>query len=339
MEASRNLASFVFRRVVSARGIARRLWGIVRNAMVTLLHDPTCAMRIHGRAMCINLSHALPIYAARFPQYDAVLSRLGDFTRQRRHRLRVVDVGANIGDSIAAFMRDGEGVFLAIEPTPKFRALLEANWGQTKTVQIVAAMCSSSDGIADVSIGEHHGTAALRKSASGVEVPVYTVDRLVRTHAFSPVDVIKIDTDGFDFDVIEGALETLRADHPAVIFECDIFGNPSYVERVGKTLSLFQRIGYRHALVYDNTGYIMDRVDINDPSCLDFLLFFQVTSPFSYFDILLLAEDDAECFFSTELDYFTSLSQGACHEAARSLAAALKAAGKVTSPRMGQRFA
>jgi FkbM family methyltransferase len=321
-----SITSFVFQQVVSTTGLPRRLWSVARNALVAVLHDPSCTMKIHGHEMSINLSHALPIYTAHFPQYDKVLTRLGGFVRRRRHRLRVIDVGANIGDSIAAFMGDGDGVFLAVEPTPKFRTLLEANWGRDPRVQIVAAMCSSSDRVVGVSIGEHKGTAVLRESPQGTEVPVCTIDRLVRERGFSPVDVIKIDTDGFDFDVIEGARDTLCTDRPAVIFECDVFDNSSYVDRIRSTFSLFHEFGYRRALVYDNAGYIIGQVDIGNSSCFDSLLFYQVTSPFNYFDILMLPDEDCEAFYVTELDWFAGLAHGACQQAARSLITALRGA-------------
>lgn len=339
MAVTNSMASFVFRQVVSTTGLPRRLWSVAREALVTVLHDPSCTMKIHGHEMSINLSHALPIYIARYPQYDAVLARLGEFVRRRRHRLRVIDVGANIGDSIAAFMGDGDGVFLAVEPTPRFRALLEANWGRDPRVQIVAAMCSSSDGIAGVSIGEHQGTAVLRESAQGTEVTTWTIDRLVRDRRFSPVDVIKIDTDGFDFDVIEGARDTLSTDRPAVIFECDVFDNLTYVDRIRNTFSLLHEFGYRRALVYDNAGYIMGFVDIGNLSCLDSLVFYQVTSPFPYFDILVLPDEDCEAFYVTELDWFAGLAHGACQKAARSLIKALRAAVTGSWSSGGERLA
>ena len=45
------------------------------------------------------------------------------------------NVGANIGDSVAAFYKNNKDSFLAIEPNPSFHEYLFANWSWNKNLK------------------------------------------------------------------------------------------------------------------------------------------------------------------------------------------------------------
>jgi hypothetical protein len=51
-----------------------------------------------------------------------------------------------------------------------------------------------------------------------VECPVVTLDEELRSRA-KPVQVMKVDVEGFELSVIRGASEIIRRDRPAVCFE------------------------------------------------------------------------------------------------------------------------
>ena len=270
--------------------------------------DPTCEMIVHGRALRLPLSHTIPELLATGPQHDRQLGRLAAFLRARRGRLVAIDVGANVGDTLAAIASTAGGTddcFLAIEPSGEFQRYLVSNWGHDPRVTIVNAACGARNAEVRATMQRRDGTAILTEQAEGSLVRMATLDAVVRDHpVFSKPDLLKIDTDGFDFAVIDGARETLRVARPAVFFECDHFNVPDYVERVRRALGQLQECGYEHVVAYDNFGYLMGCYALRDALAFEQLLFYQLASPFYYFDLLALPEDALAVFLEREREHY-----------------------------------
>src|SRR6185369_13661457 len=99
------IATFVYKQYLSTRGCAKIFWGGIRKQLVRLTGDPPCSMKIHGKSLELPLSHALPAYLDELAFYDTLPGRLSDYLYRKYGMLKCVDVGANIGDSVAAFSR------------------------------------------------------------------------------------------------------------------------------------------------------------------------------------------------------------------------------------------
>ena len=78
-------------------------------------------------------------------------------------------------------------------------------------------------------------------------------DDIIAQHQFKP-NLIKIDTDGFDFKVIRSAPETLKTYKSALYFEWD----KAYLEQNNEdSTSIFHflaQLGYDECLIFDNFG-------------------------------------------------------------------------------------
>jgi hypothetical protein len=98
----------------------------------------------------------------------------------------------------------------------------------------------------------------------------------------------------------------ISRNHPIVLFECDVFDNINYVEDCLSTLRIFERSGYRYFLLYDNFGSLMGRYSFSNLSPFRSLLYYQLTSSFHYFDILVMKDEDISHFYQAEIDYFTN---------------------------------
>lgn len=270
-------------------------------------------MRAHGRKLRMPLSHPLPCYLFANRFYDSLPERLVRYLSGSVDGLSCIDVGANIGDTIAAMYQD-TGRYLAIEPSIKYSRYLRENWGQMKNVTILETVCSSSMTVKSFQIVEKSGTAAMAFNGNDVvpDSSAQTLDAIAdNIPGFAKPDVIKIDTDGHDFDVLAGAKNVITRAHPAVLFECDAFGRSTYVEDCLQTLDLFARAGYRSFLAYDNLGYLMGRHELSNLSHFKDLLLYQLTCPhFHYFDILVMMDKDLERFLRTEQAVFASAVKG-----------------------------
>lgn len=298
--------SIFYKLLVNAKNrLLFHLWFHAKNVVVRLCNDPSCAMPVHGRMLHMPLSHALPLSIKLYPFYDKLPTRLSNFIFDKYGELRLIDVGANIGDTIAAFNQHSTDRFLAVEPNPHFNAYLQTNYGTDPNVTILSYMCTAADSTGSYAIQEHSGTASLERTEGGLEIPAVTIEELVKRYpAFENFNVIKIDTDGYDFEVIRGAKEVLPGNLPALLFECYDNGNPRFVDDCLDALSILADAGYESFLLYDRLGYLMGRYFLHDLSHFKELLRYQVASNMICTDILVLKREDMEQFYRQEISVF-----------------------------------
>lgn len=299
------IATFVYQKVLDSSGARRKVWNLARAILIRIFRDPTCILLIHGRLLKLPLSHALPAHLKNHEHYDQLPGRISQYLHQTQGKVCCIDVGANIGDSVAAFYKHDKDLFLAIEPNPKFYKFLATNWSGNKNITTVDIICSSESTRETFTIQEQRGTASILPTKNGATMTRQPLDTIVNNFlAFKDTNLLKIDTDGHDFEVIAGAKMLFSRNQPVVLFECDAFANKNYIEDCLKALKLFLVSGYNYFLLYDNFGQLMGKYPLADLFAIRGLLFFQLTSPFHYFDMLVMKDTDIDCFFKTEVDYF-----------------------------------
>jgi FkbM family methyltransferase len=160
-------------------------------------------------------------------KHAAAMDRLyGEFVRTGD---LVFDIGAHVGDRIAAFRRLGARV-VAVEPQPALVLTLNMLYGRRKNVTIEAMAIGRSPGRIPLMINVDNPTVSTASSAfvqaargaagwegqkweKSVEVPMTTLDALIAAHGMP--SFIKIDVEGFE----EEALEGLTTPVPALSFE------------------------------------------------------------------------------------------------------------------------
>ena len=127
----------------------------------------------------------------------------------------VIDVGANIGQFMAAIKAfHPTASVLSIEPDPDSHAQLLGNVGVRSEVTAVAAAAGAAPGT--LTLHRHElsvmstlrpGDAAGYDAARQTRVPVETLDSLAE--GLGTIDLLKIDVEGFELDVLEGAAAVL----------------------------------------------------------------------------------------------------------------------------------
>lgn len=139
---------------------------------------------------------------------------------------RVVDVGGNRGVYSYRLWKLGAKVDV-FEPNPVCLAVLGA-WSRGKP-RVTLHPCGLSDGIGSAELHipvddagvEHDASASLEHHEFGQErahaVSIATLD----SFRLKEVSFIKIDVEGHEYRVIEGARETLAASRPALLVEIE----------------------------------------------------------------------------------------------------------------------
>jgi FkbM family methyltransferase len=180
-----------------------------------------------------------------------------------------VDVGANLGmiSLAAAHAMQGKGKIFAFEPFDPTRALLEKTFwlnGLSDILESHGAAVSSQGGRTRLFLGAtsgHHSIFPLETpsadAARYVDVPLVTLDDAL-PHA-QEVTLLKIDAEGAEIDVINGAVKT-QANNPdlALIVE---FG-ASHLRRAGhlpdQWLSAFGERGFKYRAIHPESGVLED---------------------------------------------------------------------------------
>jgi FkbM family methyltransferase len=159
------------------------------------------------------------------------------------------DIGANIGQSTAVLAARFEQV-VALEPCTESYEILAAE--MPANVFCLQQAASDHSGVISLVEAERSiGTGQLVTAGPSLpywgdtvgtrEVEATTVDSLTRL--FGPPDFCKIDTEGHEIPVLEGAIETVRKHHPQIIVEVH---HATHDAGVRKLLDGYDLVELRH---------------------------------------------------------------------------------------------
>jgi len=170
----------------------------------------------------------------------------------------IIDVGANIGDTTIALIQNCKNPIICIEPSDKFFPYLERNLKRIphedrSRVKIIKKFVGTGliSGNLNHKIG---GTASLKVTENPISNTHMSLDKLVDD--VSNILLLKVDTDGFDFDVISSAEEILSRSEPILFWENEISEEFQY-QGFNELYSLLQKKGYKYVYIFDNFGNLI----------------------------------------------------------------------------------
>lgn len=215
----------------------------------------------HQFAVC-PFSHCLLKYQKLFPKYDKQLSKICNYVYKINNKtINVIDIGANIGDTVLN-IGVREGFYILVEGNDVYSQFVSKN---LKKYNYSLERCYISDALtSNYKVYYQDGTAHLEYSKSDSIEHIRTLDEIVEDYKDIKIDLIKIDTDGFDFKVIRSALNVIERDHPLIYFEWDKY---FLFEQQEDPLSIFPLLndkGYDVLIIFDNYGNFFDSVEIGD---------------------------------------------------------------------------
>jgi FkbM family methyltransferase len=156
-------------------------------------------------------------------QSEAEMALLPDLVMRGSH---VADIGGNRG--IYAYRLWKLGAKLEVfEPNPDCARVLRSWASGADGVAIHPVALSSEQGSATLHVPvdeagvEHDSSASIEAVEEGtyrdIEVPLRSLD----SFGFADLDFIKIDTEGHEMSVIEGAKSTIQSSQPAMLIEIE----------------------------------------------------------------------------------------------------------------------
>ena len=201
-----------------------------------------------------------------------------DLVLGRREGYRILDLGANAGQSVRHFLRDfRRPEIISFEPARGNLEVLRGRYGAHPRVRIVAAAAGETDGEADLQVYEHSEMNSLLPLASadqarrvGADLPVLqterveviTLDTFAAKNALERIDLLKIDCQGAEMAILRGAQRLLAERRIACIClevmfqplytgQADLEDYRAYLEPHGFALTGFYSPAFRrHALFH-----------------------------------------------------------------------------------------
>lgn len=284
----------------------RRVFGRLRT--LVLGHaDPVVSLMVDGQDILLHLSHSYPLLKAAHRFYDTGLRRLCTFVKATDGCLDVIDVGANVGDSLLQVPSELGGRFLCIEADDRYFPLLERNARTRDGVTCLQVVCDETNGEATHSLVHTAGTSRVAADGGDRRFVHKTLDRIVAELPHVRANVLKIDTDGYDYKVLRGARTLLERDKPVLFFELA----PEHLEAAGEEpISVFPFLsaaGYRQVFIYDNLGRPLVRIDTTALEPLNDLLAYARLAGGFYFDVVAFHASrsaDLDRFVAAERRFF-----------------------------------
>jgi FkbM family methyltransferase len=261
------------------------------------LGDPNVVFELDGMRIELPLSHDLPAIRARLPEYSSMVGRFAALLHEAEPDATIVDVGANVGDTVAIVRHYAPLAVLCIEASEVYFPLLQQNVGRLPNVFLERGFVAGEDETPNATLRHERGTA--RAVPGEPTACVNGLSGFVAAHPAiaSKVRFVKTDTDGMDGRILWGSRQWLRECGPVLLFEYD----PSLWALQGDdarhVFGRLRELGYDGLMFYDNEGGFLLATNCDQNELLDDLCSW-VSEPSRrrYFDVLAFTRRDRGLF-------------------------------------------
>jgi FkbM family methyltransferase len=250
----------------AVRSLAKAVNKIASPLTHTLTKDRLVDAHVYGRNLRMPVEHSLPAILRAFPQFNRplALAVTAVAASSSNSPLTVVDVGANIGETVTVIEEKNPGLcsYLCVEADADIAEICRFNHNGNASVQTVQSFIGENEG-AVVRLEDDGRANPSTKLVTGVDTASSASNnRLVRldtvvapfAETHGSLNLLKVDVEGYDFSVLRSGSEILRRYRPAVYFEWypellkglheDVLGGFDYLASLGyEHFVLFTRIG------------------------------------------------------------------------------------------------
>ena len=233
------------------------------------------------------------------PEANSQLGRLSACIAKKYPSLTVIDIGANVGDTIAIIKSAIELPVIGIEGDDIAYRFLEKNTAQFQNITLIKEFLGEKKETMHVSL-EKSGwnTTIVPSEKSGQVVTLKTLDEVLEEHQLfsSTLKLLKIDTEGFDTIILRGANGLLEKQKPVVYFEYNRSNMDAIKEDGLATLFSLEKFGYHSVIFFDNKGRYVLTADSKERDLIRQLHNYsdEKKSGIAYYDICLFHESDSD---------------------------------------------
>lgn len=189
-------------------------------------HQPKRHYEIDGFVLDMGKNHLLSDYQEDCPMFSRFIPYLGELAEEIRGEHGViVDLGANVGDTVAALIKHTNAAVLCIEPTDEYYHLLNKNlfvMNAEERIRTIQAFISNKKKNYQ-SIVSGGGTAVQQESSQST-IPTFSLPEVfVQCDiALDQIALIKTSTSGNDAGAVLSLGDSLREMKPVFYIETDM---------------------------------------------------------------------------------------------------------------------
>lgn len=233
------------------------------------------------------------------PDANDLLGKLSVCVKDKYPGLWVIDIGANVGDTIAIIKSALEVPVIGIEGDPVSFRFLEANTKQFQNVVILKEFLGEKRQTLRVEL-EKSGwnTTLIPTEHTGQELSLKTLDEVLEENQLltQNLKILKIDTEGFDTIILRGATGLLQKHSPVLFFEYNKTNMDAIAENGLSTLLSLEQYGYSYVIFFDNYGRYLLSTPINQHELIKQLHHYSDDnhSRIGYYDVCLFHNNDRD---------------------------------------------
>lgn len=199
--------------------------------------------------------HLLTYFQKKYPLYNKFLPIISKYLSKDTI---FIDVGANCGDTLfSVFEKNDDLFFYCFEADKKFYEYLKFNKykiGKTyKVNKIKLFNAFIGDKIKTVNLKGKYGT---KKAYDKLEknLPILKSKALDKyfLNKEKKISLLKSDVDGFDYDVLNSSMKTIKKHKPILFFECEI--DEKNLKNYLQVIAKLKKLNYCYFNLFSNYG-------------------------------------------------------------------------------------
>ena len=209
-------------------------------------------IKIGGKKIILPPGHLLSLYNVTHRKYDAFLPMV---IKNIKYNESIIDVGANVGDTLLRCINaNNKPNYYSIEADKYFFGYLKKN------KEIFEKDMQQKITIINELVGENlegnlskttHGTKSLIESSNGTKTK--PLDEIINDYQIQNLKLIKVDVDGYDYNVLLSGIKEIKKSKPDLFFEYINRNKLSYV----KLIEELSKIGYSSWTIFNLYGFMI----------------------------------------------------------------------------------
>ncbi len=265
-------------------------------------------------------NHQLKKFLKNFPLYDRFIPHLAE-----QNKKKIIDIGANIGDTLSLIKSKSNIDIICVEPDEKFYKILEKNVSENNFsgVKLYPYAISSSKKKIEITNIDNDSSGFITESKTGKITKSFEELIIELNIKFKDFGIIKIDTDGFDWDCLNSIHSYFVKNNESIDFifyehQTATNNQLDNIEerRIGEkkyfdTLNNFKELGYNKFFVFDNYGTFLietSEIDLIHSLVLYLRKSFSINKikTIHFFDILITKDKNVKQVYSAIDSYKNS---------------------------------
>jgi FkbM family methyltransferase len=271
--------------------IKRRL-----TKLATTFYDPLISIKVGNQELKTPLSHPFKDLLKAYPQINFNLPRIIKYIAAKEQNVKVIDIGANIGDTVAFIKNYTDAPILCIDGDEHYLKILRQNVAKYNNVSVCHSLVGAENKEVNFELKKERGTAYIVEG--GEKKQINTLETILEQNPdFKDSRVLKIDTDGFDTIILKGSPNYLKKSQPVLFFEFDPYLAKKNNDDPFTLIPFLKDCGYGYLMFYMSNGDFLLSCEIGETELINQVIhYFSGRNVELYTDICAFPASDKDLF-------------------------------------------